>query len=104
MLVLRCLGLYTFISPFSCTLSLALSFLLHSFSCTLLSLALFLISLAQSSLSCFLLSSSLVSLALFAKEHDYIRPELTDDNAIYIKAGRSMLHCTQFFLLIVSLS
>ena len=31
---------------------------------------------------------SLLSLALFAKEHNCVRPELTDDSVIYIKAGR----------------
>ena len=31
---------------------------------------------------------SLLTLALFAKEHNCVRPELTDDNLIYIKAGR----------------
>ena len=31
---------------------------------------------------------SLLSLALFAKKHNYVRPELTDDSVIYVKAGR----------------
>lgn len=31
---------------------------------------------------------SLVSLTLLARDHNYVKPELTDDNVIYIKAGR----------------
>lgn len=33
-------------------------------------------------------SCSLISLALFAKEHNFIRPDLTADNIVYIKGGR----------------
>ena len=35
---------------------------------------------------------SLLSLALFAKEHNCVKPELTDSSVIYIKAGRWRVH------------
>ena len=35
-----------------------------------------------------LLTYSLISLAYLAKESNYTKPDLTEDNAIYIKAGR----------------
>ena len=39
--------------------------------------------------TCFIVySSSLVSLSILAKEHNFVKPELTKDNVIYIKNGR----------------
>ena len=49
-------------------------------------------------------SHSLVSLAHLAKEHSYVKPELTEDNVIYIKGGRygdveaTVLHVATFCL------
>lgn len=37
-----------------------------------------------------LFSCSLLSLALFAKEHSLVRPELVEENIIHIKGGRSV--------------
>ena len=34
------------------------------------------------------MSYSVISLALFAKEHNLVRPDLTEDNIVYIKGGR----------------
>ena len=34
------------------------------------------------------MSYSVISLAIFAKEHNLIRPDLTEDNVVYIKGGR----------------
>lgn len=36
---------------------------------------------------------SLLALAIFAREHNCVRPELQDEPGIYIKAGRFVLQC-----------
>ena len=34
------------------------------------------------------MSYSIISLAIFAKEHNLVRPDLTEENIVYIKGGR----------------
>ena len=44
-------------------------------------------------------------MTLLAREHNYVKPELTDDNVIYIKAGRyETTDLTEHFSLTLSLS
>lgn len=42
-------------------------------------------------LTCFSLLYSVISLALFAKENNLVRPDLTEENVVYIKGGRCVV-------------